>query len=149
MWWREMIDKSRIQLWLQENWAILALALVGFILRIIQLGKENIWVDEGLSILFAMQPVDMSIQSMLEEGLHHSPLYYLLLRPFLAGGFSEFNARLLSAILGALRIPAIAKFGKELFSMRAMTLARAEVAGSIKLTSAAPSRRYIPICRIN
>jgi uncharacterized membrane protein len=92
--------------------------LVGALFRFFQLGRESLWFDESLSVLFASQPLSISIGSMLQEGLQHSPLFYLLLRPFVSGTPFEFSARSLPAIAGVMAIPIVAILGKELFSPR-------------------------------
>ena len=86
------------------------------------------WFDETLSALFAWLPLDAAIQAMLQEGLHHSPLFYILLRPFAAGGFSEFSLRFLPVTLGVLAVPLIAQIGRTMVGARVGLLAAALLA---------------------
>lgn len=97
---------------LRQQWLLAGLTLLALALRLYQLPEQSIWFDESLSALFALQPLPVAIQSMLQEGLHHSPLYYILLRPFMAGGFNEFSLRFLSAVLGVLAVPVLAQLGR-------------------------------------
>lgn len=55
---------------------------------------------------------------MLQEGLQHSPLFYLFLRPFTFGNPVETSVRVLPAIAGILAIPMIAFLGKVIGSPR-------------------------------
>ena len=102
----------------QQKLILIGLTALAFLLRLYQLDRESLWFDEALSTWFALQPLDLSIHSMLEEGLHHSPLFYILLRPFAANGFSEFALRLLPALLGVLAVPLLAQLGRLVASPR-------------------------------
>jgi mannosyltransferase len=102
---------------------LLGLTGLACVFRFYHLARESLWFDEALSALFAMHPLGLSIHSMLEEGLHHSPLFYILLRPFATGGFSEFSLRMLPALLGVLSIPLFAQLGRLLASPRVGILA--------------------------
>jgi mannosyltransferase len=111
-----------------QNAFILGILIVGALIRFFQLGRESLWFDESLSVLFATQPLPISIQSMLQEGLQHSPLFYLMLRPFAYGNPIEACARALPAIAGVLAIPLMAILGKDLFSPRTGLIAAALLA---------------------
>jgi len=108
---------------LHQQLILLGLTGLACLLRFYQLASESLWFDEALSALFATQPFGLSVRSMMEEGLHHSPLFYVLLRPFTAGGFSEFSLRLLPALLGVVSIPLLAQLGRLFASPRAGILA--------------------------
>lgn len=108
-----------------QQWLLINLVVLSFVLRLHRLDMQSIWFDESLSALFALQPLDIAIQSMLQEGLHHSPLFYILLRPFAAGGFSEFGIRFLSVVLGVLAVPLIAQVGRTLANAQVGLLAAA------------------------
>ena len=102
---------------------LLSLTVLALLLRLYQLGAESLWIDESLSAFFATLPFDVMIQSMLEEGLHHSPIYYILLRPFAAGEFNESYLRLLSVLFGVASIPLLALLGRLYAGNRAGLLA--------------------------
>jgi predicted membrane-bound mannosyltransferase len=44
------------------------LTFIAFLFRLYQIGVQSLWFDESLSALFASQPLDVAIQSMLQEG---------------------------------------------------------------------------------
>lgn len=100
-----------------------ALTITAFLLRLFRLDVQSLWFDESLSAIFAQQPLNVAIQLMLLEGLHHSPLYYILLRPFAIGEFHEFSIRFLSVCLGTLAIPLIAQMGRITLNPRVGILA--------------------------
>ena len=102
---------------------LVGLIVLAFVLRLYHLDTQSLWFDESLSALFASQPLDIAVQSMLQEGLQHSPLFYLLLRPFAAGGFSEFSLRFLSVTMGVLTIPLMAQIGRVMANNRSGILA--------------------------
>lgn len=108
-----------------QNAFILSMVMVGGLVRFFQLARESLWFDESLSALFATQPLPISIQSMLQDGLQHSPLFYLLLRPFVSGNPIESSVRTLPAIAGVLAIPLIALLAKALFSRSTGVIAAA------------------------
>ena len=96
----------------RQRLLLTGLTALGFFLRLHRIAEQSIWFDESLSALFATQPLSIAVQSMLQEGLHHSPLFYILIRPFVVDGFTEFSVRFLPAVLGALAIPLIAQVGR-------------------------------------
>jgi mannosyltransferase len=106
---------------------ILLISLIGlaFLLRLYQLNEQSLWFDEALSVLFASLPLHDSLESMLQEGLHHSPLFYILLRPFAAEAFEEFGHRFLPAMLGVLAIPLFAQLGRIVVDARTGILSAA------------------------
>jgi mannosyltransferase len=104
--------KTPLSIFAERRWLMIPIVALAFALRLYRLDVQSLWFDESLSALFASEPFAWSIRAMLEEGLHHSPLYYVLLRPFAALGFSEFSLRFLSAALGVLTIPLLAQLGR-------------------------------------
>jgi mannosyltransferase len=103
---------TQLSILADRRWLILPMVALAFAARLYRLGEQSLWFDESLSALFASQSFAPGIRAMLEEGLHHSPLYYILLRPFAAFGFSEFSLRFLSAALGVLAVPLLAQLGR-------------------------------------
>lgn len=102
----------------KQRWLLVGLTALAYLLRLHRLDTQSIWFDESLSALFALQSLDIAIQSMLQEGLHHSPLFYILLRPFAFSEFSEFSIRFLPAVLGVLTVPLIAQLGRFMVNVR-------------------------------
>jgi len=86
--------------------------LLGMGLRLFHLAEQSLWFDEILSVIFATLPLPDSFNAMMQEGLHHSPLYYLLLRPFASLGRHEFFYRFPSTWLGVLAIPLMWQLGR-------------------------------------
>jgi mannosyltransferase len=104
--------KTRLSIFADRRWLMIPIVALAFAVRLYRLDVQSLWFDESLSALFASGPFAWGIRAMLEEGLHHSPLYYVLLRPFAALGFSEFSLRFLSVALGVLTIPLLAQLGR-------------------------------------
>jgi len=91
--------------------------LLSTALRLFRLGKQSLWLDEALSLLFASLPFKTSIGAILLDGVH-PPLYYLLLRFFLYMGQSEEVLRLPSAMFGVLSVPLVYKIGRLCFGQK-------------------------------
>lgn len=72
------------------------------------MAEESLWYDEAYTAFLVSMPFGDMIQTILEVGLQTSPFYYVVLRSFASFGFSEFNLRILSAIVGAASIPYLA-----------------------------------------
>lgn len=105
------------------HWTLLC-CLVGFGLRLQQLGFQPLWGDEGWSFFFAAQTVpDMLAETAADI---HPPLYYLLLKAwlFIVGPGPE-EARFFSVMTGTLLIPALGLLGRRLFSRNTGAIAAA------------------------
>lgn len=86
-------------------WLLLTIIGVAFLLRISNLAGQNLWRDEVDTIIFANWPPGQLIASLLEKG-HNGPLFFILMRPWLAfTNHSEFALRYPAALLGTLVIP--------------------------------------------
>lgn len=88
---------------------ILVLALL---IRLIGLGAESAWIDEGYSLALARHSVSEIIRGTAAD--QHPPLYYLLLHFWLMMGKNVFYARLLSVILGVINVYQVLVFGRQL-----------------------------------
>ncbi len=100
------------------TWIFLSLLIIGASLRLLNLGKESIWWDEGFSIWVAK----MGLLGMLKTVAavdFNPPLYYLLLHVWmrLFGG-SETAVRSLSALFGILSIAAIYFLAERIFNKK-------------------------------
>ena len=72
--------------------------------RLWGLGTQSLWMDEAFSYLFGTLPLGMAWETMIVDAVH-PPLYYLLLRPWLAlVGESELVLRFPSAVVGVLTV---------------------------------------------
>ncbi|HYM81321.1 MAG TPA: glycosyltransferase family 39 protein [Candidatus Limnocylindria bacterium] len=94
-----------------HRWALAAILLLALALRVVDLGGESVWIDEGFSIRLARMP----LPELLPAASHdiHPPLYYFLLH-FWVGlfGSSEAAVRSLSVVFGMLGIALVARLGR-------------------------------------
>lgn len=93
-------------------WMLLLLVLIGTGLRLYNLTYQSLWYDE----LHSMIPTDPknTILSVIEYAkTDQPPLFFVYLHTFFKFfGYSEFNGRLASAIVGILGIPAMYLLGR-------------------------------------
>ncbi len=102
------------------------LTLVGFGLRVQQLGFQPLWGDEGWSFYFAAQTLPTLL--FLTAVDIHPPLYYILLKLWLAlAGYGPESARFFSVMMGTMLIPATALLARRLLARRAVVVAAAIV----------------------
>jgi len=97
--------------------AVVAAALIVFGLSLF-LGKgQDVWFDEGYSILLAKQSVGTLVSLTGVDA--HPPLYYLLLKAWGSTfGWGELTLRTLSAVFAALGVAAMAALLRRLFTKR-------------------------------
>ncbi len=101
--------------------------LLGFGLRVQQLGFQPLWGDEGWSFYFAVQSVPRLVALTAVD--IHPPLYYLLLKAWLSlTGPGPELARFFSVLAGTLLVPVCALLGRRLFGDRAAVTAAAVTA---------------------
>lgn len=85
--------------------AILSITVLAFALRAGTLLSQSLWRDEVDALLFATRPLPQLLDMFRLPG-QNGPLYFLLLRPWLAvAGHSEFSLRLPAALGGTLAVP--------------------------------------------
>ena len=95
-------------------WVALIFTLVGGFLRVFQLGKQGLWLDETFSVWLANQNIGDMLGWIVKID-QHPPLYYLLLHGWVAQyGDTPYYARLLSALFGTGTIPIIYLIGKRM-----------------------------------
>jgi uncharacterized membrane protein len=102
--------------------AVFLVCLLALGLRLWKIGAESYWADEWFSRWRAYAP---ALDSIRGDGMKTtSPLYYLLLKPWVfVFGDSEVALRLPSALAGALAIPLVARIGARLFDRATATAA--------------------------
>ena len=84
---------------------LLGIVLLAFLVRVYHLDFQSLWRDEMDAIRFARDPLSTLISNFTRAGWN-GPLYYLLLRPWLAvAGDSEFALRFFSLFWGVLAVP--------------------------------------------
>ena len=72
-------------------------------LRLLGLGRESLWLDEGVAIRIASLPLQQTLAATAADV--HPPLFRALLHVVISlGGRSEVTARLLSALAGTLAV---------------------------------------------
>ena len=95
-------------------WVVIAITLMGGVLRILLINKNGMWLDETFSVWL----VNHSIGEMLDwiaKIDQHPPLYYLLLHPWIGKfGDTPYYVRLFSVLFGAGAIPIIYLIGKRI-----------------------------------
>ena len=98
---------------------LLAIIILGAILRIYDLGAESLWYDEASSVHGSSQGLATVIEGSGER--HNTPPLYFTLLHFwiLLFGTGEAAIRSLSAIFGIVSIFLMYKVGSELFSQKA------------------------------
>jgi mannosyltransferase len=92
--------------------AAVAILLLAFVLRVVDLGAESAWIDEAYSIVLAGHPITEIIQGTAAD--QHPPLYYLLLHFWLMFGSGVFFSRFLSVLIGVISIAQIIRLGRQL-----------------------------------
>jgi 4-amino-4-deoxy-L-arabinose transferase-like glycosyltransferase len=97
-----------------EAWFLAALVLLAFGLRVAGLDAQSLWRDEVDAVRFALRPMGEVLSTFATPG-ENGPLYYLLLRPWLAvAGSGEFALRFFSAAMGVLAVPLVARLARRL-----------------------------------
>jgi uncharacterized membrane protein len=97
------------------------LLLLGTILRLSNLGRDSLWLDEAISYLAAKLPVTQIANNTVQSS--HPPFYYLLLHFWLQiVPNSDTAVKLLSSLFGILLIPAIYFLSQQLFHNRTVSL---------------------------
>ncbi len=101
-----------------------ALLLLGTTLRLINLGRESLWLDEAISYLAARMPLAQIAKNTVQSS--HPPLFYFLLHFWLKlMPDTDTAVKLLSVLWGILLIPAVYLFCQKLFGNRTISLTAA------------------------
>jgi mannosyltransferase len=104
---------------------LLAIVLLAFALRMVQIGQLRMWGDEGFSVYSANRDL-ISISFESKDVDPHPPLYYYLLHFYLPiAGFSELSIRFFSVFFGTATVALIFDLGKKMFDTRVGILAAA------------------------
>lgn len=107
----ENIKKTLVSNWFAQM--LVALVIIGFMLRFYHLGFNSIWLDEAATLDFAQQSLSGIWQSTA-QGEYNPPLFYYLEHFMLAFGTDEVLLRVLPALFGSLTIPIMYLIGKEI-----------------------------------
>jgi mannosyltransferase len=99
----------------KRRWLLVGLIGLAFALCMIGLDAQSLWRDEVDAIRFASRPLAEILQLFAIPG-QNGPLFYLVLRPWLAiAGLSEFALRFFSVVFGTLAVPLVHRLGRRLF----------------------------------
>jgi uncharacterized membrane protein len=127
-------------------WLILGF---GAILRFATLGRQSLWLDEGMSYWLANRSWQ-SLLSFLPSYDPHPPLHYLILQPMIALGGDEWLLRLPSALASVVSIGLILALGKELFDEKTALMAAFIIAISpFHLRFAQEARMYAVVVTLS
>ena len=87
-----------------------AILLLAAAIRILHIGDQSLWIDEGATYFIMQQP---DLIAALQDRDHHPPLYYLMLEGWigLAGG-SVVAMRMFSAFFSILSVAAVVPLAK-------------------------------------
>lgn len=99
-------------------WIGVVILLIGFLIRVDDLGVRPLWIDEGFSYFAVREP---DLLTVLARDVH-PPLYFAALKAW-AGvtGTSEFALRYFSLLFGLLNIALIAPLAREVARLRGIT----------------------------
>ena len=100
------------------NWSLLAIVLLGAILRFLNLGRQSVWIDEGFSWLAAQMSFgDVTRLSLVDV---HPPLYYYLLKASLwVLPDTEFGLRVVSVLCSIATLMVMIRFVRRYWGHRA------------------------------
>ena len=104
------------------------IVLLGLALRLFGIGRESLWFDEAMTVALARAPIADALPHLARQEFH-PPLYFWLAWVWmkLVGG-ADWQARLLSALLGTLSIVAAHVLAGRLFDRRTADLSALLVA---------------------
>ncbi len=99
----------------KRAWLLVGLVGLAFAVRVAGLDSQSLWRDEVDAIRFATLPGGDLLGMFVMPG-QNGPLYYLLLRPWLAlAGLSEYALRFFSVFFGTLAVPLIHSLTRRIF----------------------------------
>jgi len=126
----------------QETLVLGILVILGLFLRLFEIARKPLWLDEATTNSLTIQPDLMAVVTAASND-HHAPLHFVTIWVVKFVGSSEFLLRLPSAIAGTLTIIAIFFIAKELYDGRAGLIAVALLAVSpIHLHYSQEARMY-------
>lgn len=86
--------------------AALAVVFLGFAVRVRALGAKSLWLDEGLSVNMAGNPLGTMLGRLIAEDIH-PPLHYVVLHFWMVlAGTSELAVRFPAVVTGLALVPA-------------------------------------------
>jgi 4-amino-4-deoxy-L-arabinose transferase-like glycosyltransferase len=88
--------------------------LMGFGLRVYQLGSDSLWNDEAGVVLAALLPNLQTLISAIRSHAMAMPMDYLVIRGVIRLGFQEFVLRLPAAVFGTLTLAIFYRLSRKL-----------------------------------
>jgi len=114
----------------KKNFFVLsALFTLGLFLRIFELARKPLWLDEASTYFLTNQPTLIDVWAAAFND-HHAPLHFIVIWIVKLAGASEFWLRFPSAIAGALTIIVVFLLAKELANEETGLIAAALIAVS-------------------
>ena len=104
---------------LVKRWpVVVCITMLASLVLVLFLGKgQDVWFDEGYSIILAQQPVDELLRLTGVDA--HPPLFYLVLKAWgSVFGWTELSLRMLSALLATATVGVVALLVRRLFTAR-------------------------------
>lgn len=118
--------------YIEENYLLLLIILLGAVLRIYNLSTESVWFDEAVTSQVSELGVRELIQWMITENDNNPPLYYMLMHFWVSMfGDSEFSLRLPSVIVGTGSVLMIYLVGNLVFNRTTALIASLILAVSV------------------
>lgn len=112
------MDTFKKSFFLNHNFLIILVVILGFILRIITL-DQSLWYDEAINVYYSTQHSFWSFVNIYPVGDFHPPLYFAVLWVFShLFGTSEIIVRLPSVIFGTSSILIVYLLAKNLLSKK-------------------------------
>ena len=108
---------------MKHHFAMAALLLLGFGLRVFRLQRHNLWGDEAFSLAFSKQPLAQVLAAGAET---HPPLYHVLLHFWVSlTGHSLVVMRFFSVLPGGLLLALLFVLGRRMLGVPGGLLAAA------------------------
>ena len=107
----------------QFVWALTIATILGATLRVWDLGRESLWLDELSTALAMSRPTWQAFTNQL-RGDAHPPLFFALQRIFgQIAGIDEITVRLFPALAGIVCIPLVGLLGRAFYGIRSGAIA--------------------------
>ena len=116
---------------IQTRLAILIILLIGFVLRVYQLGNDSYWNDEAGQLLAALEPTFSGMMVIIKGHVHAMPLDYFVTRGISRIGIAEIIIRYPAVIWGTLNIVVIFALAKLIFNDKTALIAALLVSISV------------------
>jgi mannosyltransferase len=107
------LDSGRVSGSYRTLSLLIAITLIGGLLRVYRIGDKGLWLDEAFSVWLGWHSL-VDLYGWIVRIDQHPPLYYTLLHLWMWLGDSEATVRSLSALFGTVTIPVIFLIGRRI-----------------------------------